>query len=113
MQASDLTVQHIEAILSLYVQYAGRASLDFIDAESVLADIQSGNRIKTQEGYRIGSQWTGHSKLAFRVNQTGDIIPDFNPNLQAHERGTERYQAAERASQEFQTAALEYLIGVK
>ncbi|MDD5132993.1 MAG: hypothetical protein PHD81_03330 [Candidatus Nanoarchaeia archaeon] len=114
MKLSEIKPEHLDEILDIYtkifqpglhpkeIHYNGKRLYE--DFQKALA----GNQMELfliEEGYRLGSKWTGHSKLKFRIhNET--ITAIFYPNLLREEKG---HKQAEKAGKLFTETVEKYL----
>ena len=107
MKAENFKIEHIEKILEFYQLYVGPVNLKYLHLNSILEDIKSNY---ASDGYRIGSKWTAHSKLVFRIDYSNrEIIPTFNPNFDPKDRNSKTYEEAQKAGELFKKKSLEYL----
>ncbi|MBU1988462.1 MAG: hypothetical protein KKD94_03210 [Nanoarchaeota archaeon] len=90
---------------------AGGMLPSHVSAEEIYHDLQKAvhdefERLAIGDGYRIGSRWTGHSKLAFDICRNGDVQVRFRPNIDA--RIEEGETEARQAANEFHKQVVEY-----
>jgi len=85
MKIQDVQKEDLEVILRMW-QEAGGHIPSSISADQIYHDIQElprddFKRIILGDGYRIGSKWTGHSKLRFDIRYDGSFKVRFNLNM--------------------------------
>ena len=107
MKAEEFKLEYVKKIMELYSECVGSSMINDLSAKNILQDIQ---KWKVDDGYRVGSRWTGHSKLTFRKKYPHkDIIPEFNPNFDPQNRDSEYHKEAIEAAELFEKKSLEYL----
>ena len=109
MKLENLTEQHLLDIIRLYEQHCGfgrgfRETMYQIPS-AVLESLRENKR----EEYRIGSRWSGHSKIYFEANRAGDITIRFNSNFDPKDRSGQEYNEAEIAGEIFVQETMKYL----
>lgn len=104
---SEVTPEDIAKILNLYKNICGGA-IEYVHPESVCEALKSGDRMTYREGWRIGSNWDGHSKLRFNVEENGCVIATMYENFDLQNRRDDNpdYKAAKAAAQQFKDAVL-------
>ncbi|MBN2142946.1 hypothetical protein JW711_06485 [Candidatus Woesearchaeota archaeon] len=112
MKVQDLKIEDLEQILKMW-QEAGGCAPSFISASTIYDEFQ---RLKPEDdmqreilsdGFRIGSKWTGHSKLRFEINDDYTFTVRFNTNLDpSYEKGEKQALAAAR---KFEKRVSDYL----
>lgn len=77
MKLENLTNEHMIEILELWGEHVGQV-IDPFFASRVLEDIKSPKESwLMDEGYRFGCKYSQHSKLRFKIDDKGNIIPYF------------------------------------
>jgi len=85
MKVKDVRLEDVCAILGLYKECGGQVP-SHITPELILNNLKKAlnddmTRHILEDGYRIGSKWSGHSKLAFDIRYDGSVHPIFRTNL--------------------------------
>lgn len=110
MLAKDYESKHVEKIFELYYRHVGPADFSFLPPFLVVKDIHNGEVL---DGYRVGSRWTGDSKLVFKEDfRTAHVTPYFNPNFHPRDRDSDLHLKAQEAGKLFKKESLEYLASV-
>ncbi len=114
MKVKDLRLEDVCKILELYKECGGCVPYH-ITPQLILEDLKKSvkddmTRFIIEDGYRIGSKWTGHSKLAFEIKPDQSIQPIFKTNLDRsipYEKKLE--PIAEASAKQFSKKVTEYL----
>lgn len=107
----DLSLQEIEKILEIYQEILGPTRLTVPDPQTIHTEIQTISAdAMFQDGYRVGSRWSVHSKLKFTQQLLPPYLPvGFNPSISY--RSEEEKAEIERATREFYTKVEDCLRG--
>lgn len=104
MKPEEFTEEHIQRVFEIYQQYCGGAVSIAPSYSLILEYLQAD---KNRDGYRIGSKWSGHSKLRFvRDGQTNEVTPRFIDNMDFNDQSR---REAVREGKKFEKKSLEYL----
>lgn len=104
-----LKEEHLIEIVRLYELHCGFSRdfkrVMFRSPDIILRELKEHKRRE----YRIGSRWEGHTKITIQKSLEGSVEVLFNSNFACRDRKGRIYKAAEKAGQEFVTAAMQYL----
>jgi len=114
MKVKDVRLEDVCKILELYKECGGCVPYH-VSPQLILEDLKKAieddmTRFIIEDGYRIGSKWTGHSKLAFKIGYDQSIQPIFKTNLDRsipYEKKLE--PIAEASAKQFSKKVTEYL----
>lgn len=113
MKLDDLRLEHVERILEIWESFGGclpsyaKPGEIYADLEAVRLGVR--DRDLVNDGFRIGSRFTGHSKLVLEVRHDGSLEVYFNPNLDVGSPCEARVEPeARKASEDFGNAVREY-----
>jgi len=86
MKINDLKLEHVYRIFQIYEKHAGIEMPDYVSPYDVYLELLDAKEDPSAgwdaaDGYRVGSKFTGHSKLAFVIHDDGDLQLMFRPNL--------------------------------